>query len=108
MLDFHIEGNWSVIMCPVVFPCLAVSFIPDYSPTTAVPAAAPQAASSSSAQVAAPTAPLPSTSLAESYQKPVGSTPRGSGIEWDQLPSRYRRRPLDDEEMGYIMVSLCQ
>ncbi len=41
----------------------------------------------------------------ETYSKPIGKTPRGSGIDADQLPGRYDRKPLEDVEMQYIMVS---
>ena len=50
------------------------------------------------------TASLPETTLAPSYQAPIGITPRGSGIEANQLPLRFRRRPIDEEEIEYIQV----
>ena len=34
--------------------------------------------------------------------KPIGSTPRGSGISEKDMPAKYRRKPLTDEEMEYI------
>lgn len=37
--------------------------------------------------------------------KPVGSMPRGSGIEWSQLPAKYHRKPLSQEEIEFIEVS---
>merc|ERR1711976_99724 len=33
---------------------------------------------------------------------PVGKTPRGSGIDFRDLPAKYRRKPLDQEEIDYI------
>lgn len=40
--------------------------------------------------------------LAETYQKPFGSTPRGSGVEPSAMPARYRRKPLDLFEIEFI------
>ncbi|XP_069136815.1 alpha-ketoglutarate dehydrogenase component 4-like [Argopecten irradians] len=34
--------------------------------------------------------------------KPIGSTARGSGIEFKDLPSRYQRKPMTEEEMDFI------
>lgn len=34
----------------------------------------------------------------------IGTTPRGSGIDESQLPLRYRRRPIDEEEIAIINV----
>ena len=67
----------------------------------------PQNASTSAAAIPAAaqmTAPLPETTLAPSYQAPIGITPRGSGIEANQLPLRFRRRLIDEEEIEYIQV----
>jgi hypothetical protein len=36
--------------------------------------------------------------------KPVGSTPRGSGIDATELPKRYHRKILSAEEIEYIEV----
>ncbi|CAE1262441.1 MRPS36 [Acanthosepion pharaonis] len=38
--------------------------------------------------------------------KPVGSMPRGSGIEWSQLPAKYHRKPLSQEEIEFIECPL--
>ena len=43
----------------------------------------------------------PSTS---SSSKPIGSTPRGSGIDYTELPQRYHRLPLTEEEIEFITV----
>ena len=45
------------------------------------------------------------TTIAPSYQAPIGLTPRGSGIEHNQLPQRFRRKPIDDIEIEYIQAS---
>ena len=45
------------------------------------------------------------TTIAPSYQAPIGLTPRGSGIEHNQLPQRFRRKPIDDIEIDYIQAS---
>ena len=45
------------------------------------------------------------TTIAPSYQAPIGLTPRGSGIEHNQLPQRFRRKPIDDTEIEYIQAS---
>ena len=37
--------------------------------------------------------------------KPVGRMPRGSGIEWSQLPAKYHRKPISQEEIEFIEVS---
>lgn len=42
------------------------------------------------------------TSAAPLPSKPVGSLPRGSGIDESQLPARYARKPLSDYEGEYI------
>ncbi|XP_064609798.1 alpha-ketoglutarate dehydrogenase component 4-like [Liolophura sinensis] len=43
-----------------------------------------------------------SSNPSTSSSKPIGSTPRGSGIDSIDLPSRYRRKPLTEEEMEFI------
>ena len=44
------------------------------------------------------------SSTASSIGK-VGTTPKGSGIDESQLPLRFRRRPIDEEEIIAINVS---
>ena len=36
--------------------------------------------------------------------KPIGSTPRGSGIDYLNLPTKYKRKLLSVEEMEFIEV----
>ncbi|XP_060073228.1 alpha-ketoglutarate dehydrogenase component 4-like [Ylistrum balloti] len=43
-----------------------------------------------------------SSTAAAPDSKLVGSTLKGSGIEYIELPSRYHRKPLTQEEMEYI------
>lgn len=47
----------------------------------------------------APARPAPS-----STSKPIGSTHRGSGIDFKDLPKRYQRKPLDQQEIDIITV----
>ncbi|XP_037510574.1 alpha-ketoglutarate dehydrogenase component 4 isoform X1 [Rhipicephalus sanguineus] len=42
------------------------------------------------------------SSSAPAESKPVGSLPRGSGIDESQLPARYARKPLSQYEGDYI------
>merc|ERR1712002_876629 len=42
------------------------------------------------------------TNVAESYQRPFGSTPRGTGIDPTLMPARFRRKPIDLFEMEFI------
>ena len=35
---------------------------------------------------------------------PIGNTPRGSGIEFEHLPTKYHRRLITEEEMEAIQV----
>ncbi|XP_033750733.1 28S ribosomal protein S36, mitochondrial-like [Pecten maximus] len=41
-------------------------------------------------------------STAAPASKPVGNTPKGSGIDYNDLPGRYHRKPLTEEEMEFI------
>ncbi|ELT87219.1 hypothetical protein CAPTEDRAFT_221898 [Capitella teleta] len=36
-------------------------------------------------------------------EQPVGKTPRGSGIDFKDMPAKYKRRPIDEEEIAYIL-----
>ncbi len=49
-------------------------------------------------------APQSSAGLLPSYEKPVGSTARGSGIDFKDLPPRFRRKLIDQQEIEYIEV----
>ncbi|XP_077556919.1 alpha-ketoglutarate dehydrogenase component 4 isoform X2 [Haemaphysalis longicornis] len=51
---------------------------------------------------AASTAMKATSSAAPAISKPVGSAPRGSGIDESQLPARYARKPLSQYEGEYI------
>jgi len=42
------------------------------------------------------------TSSTASSGPPIGSTPRGSGIEEEFMPQRYQRKPITDLEMEII------
>uniref|UniRef100_A0A6M2CZW1 Putative 28s ribosomal protein s36 mitochondrial n=1 Tax=Rhipicephalus microplus TaxID=6941 RepID=A0A6M2CZW1_RHIMP len=54
-------------------------------------------------QTTASSAAMKATSSAASAKsKPVGSLPRGSGIDESQLPARYARKPLSPYEGDYI------
>ena len=48
---------------------------------------------------------IPAVSVS-SQSKPVGTTPRGSGIDDALLPPRYKRKLISLEEMEYIEVCL--
>ena len=37
---------------------------------------------------------------------PIGSTPRGTGIDEEFMPKRYQRKPISDLEMEIIEVIL--
>ncbi|KAK2161963.1 hypothetical protein LSH36_107g09011 [Paralvinella palmiformis] len=45
---------------------------------------------------------VPPSKLYQTYNKPIGYTTRGSGIDSKELPSRYRRLPIEQEEIEYI------
>merc|ERR1712141_593894 len=53
------------------------------------------------AQIATPA--VPTEQFLPTYQKPFGYTARGSGIETSQLPSRLRRKVIEQEEINYIL-----
>ncbi|KAL1420965.1 hypothetical protein MTO96_004331 [Rhipicephalus appendiculatus] len=54
-------------------------------------------------QTTASSAAMKATSSATPAEsKPVGSLPRGSGIDESQLPARYARKPLSQYEGDYI------
>ena len=72
--------------------------------TEAVSSNFSQHQATSSAVVSQPEASSGST-LAATYQAPIGYTPRGSGLEPNQLPERFKRKPIDDVEIEYILVT---
>ncbi|XP_025077272.1 28S ribosomal protein S36, mitochondrial-like [Pomacea canaliculata] len=43
-----------------------------------------------------------STATAPQAPKAVGTTSRGSGIDFTELPAKYRRRMIEKDEMEYI------
>ncbi|KAK6188209.1 hypothetical protein SNE40_004439 [Patella caerulea] len=45
---------------------------------------------------------LSSPTTSNSSSKSIGSSARGSGIEYDQLPSKYHRKLITPDEMEYI------
>lgn len=47
-----------------------------------------------------------STPSPPSNAPPIGLTPRGSGIDYSDLPLKYQRKPISQEEMEYIEVCL--
>ena len=49
--------------------------------------------------------PAASQSRVNRDDKPIGKTPRGSGMEYRDMPTKYHRRPIDQEEINYICVS---
>lgn len=48
-----------------------------------------------------------STATAPQAPKAVGTTSRGSGIDFTELPTKYRRRMIEKDEMEYIEVGKC-
>ena len=44
----------------------------------------------------------PAAAAAAAASKPIGSTPRGSGL--DMVPPQYTRRQMSQEEMEFIEV----
>lgn len=44
----------------------------------------------------------PSVPSTPSNAPPIGLTPRGSGIDYTDLPLKYQRKPISQEEMEYI------
>ena len=79
----------------IVKPHIRLIRFPDRSvPQNTAPAAATVVpAQQFTAPPSQPTAPK---------TKPVGSLPRGSGILEKDMPARYRRKVLSDEEIEYI------
>lgn len=45
---------------------------------------------------------VPSAKSAPTTSKPIGSSLRGSGIDFKDLPKRYQRKPLDQHEIDVI------
>ncbi|XP_054160303.1 alpha-ketoglutarate dehydrogenase component 4-like [Oppia nitens] len=43
-----------------------------------------------------------SVSATSSSSPPIGSTPRGSGIDEELIPKRYQRKPISQQEMEII------
>lgn len=46
----------------------------------------------------------PKLATTNTDKKPIGSTPRGSGVDFLELPLKYKRKPIDQVEIDYIMV----
>lgn len=49
---------------------------------------------------------VPSAKSAPTTSKPIGSSLRGSGIDFKDLPKRYQRKPLDQHEIDVITVGI--
>uniref|UniRef100_A0A914PU32 Uncharacterized protein n=1 Tax=Panagrolaimus davidi TaxID=227884 RepID=A0A914PU32_9BILA len=59
--------------------------------------------SSSSSSTSVSSAPPKISSIGK-----IGTTARGTGIDESQLPLRFRRRPIDEEEIAIINVSILK